>query len=90
MVRLKVLSAVAFGALMTAGGAFAAEAVKPAAYSGNAGNAQEQVKGVEGATNTIGSLPFTGLDLALIVGAGLVLLIAGLALRRISARRTAA
>jgi hypothetical protein len=87
MVRLKVLSAVVFGALMTAGGAFAAEAAKPPAYQGNAGNVQEQVKG---AANTLGSLPFTGLDLALIVGGGLLLLIAGVALRRVSARRTTA
>jgi len=86
MVRLKVLCAVAFGALMTAGGALA-QAAKPPAYNGNAGNVQQNVKG---AANTLGSLPFTGLDLALIVGGGLLLVIAGVALRRVSARRTVA
>jgi hypothetical protein len=35
----------------------------------------------------LGSLPFTGLDLALIVGGGLVLVIAGLSVRRAAGRR---
>jgi hypothetical protein len=73
------------GALVTASGALAQEL--PSAYRGNAGNVQEEVKG---AANTLGALPFTGLDLALIVGGGLLLVIAGVALRRVSARRTAA
>jgi hypothetical protein len=87
VVRLKIVCGVALGALMTAGGALAAEAAKPPAYQGNAGNVQQEVKG---AANTLGSLPFTGLDLALIVGGGLLLVIAGVALRRIATRRAAA
>jgi hypothetical protein len=83
-VRLKIVFAVVIGALVVAGGSFAAQAAKPPAYNGNAGNVQEQVKG---ASNTLGSLPFTGLDLALIVGGGLLLVLAGVSLRRVAARR---
>jgi hypothetical protein len=85
MFRLKLLCGVVVGALVTAGSAFAQQV--PSGYEGNAGNAQEQVKG---AANTLGSLPFTGLDLALIVGGGLLLVIAGVALRRIATRRAPA
>jgi hypothetical protein len=85
--RLKVVFAVAFGALITSGSALAAGAKKPSAYSGAEGNVQQQVKG---ASNTLGALPFTGLDLALIVGAGLLLVIAGVAIRRVSTGRTPA
>jgi len=83
--RLKILCGVVFGALLTASGALAQEL--PSGYKGNAGNVQEEVKG---AANTLGSLPFTGLDLALIVGGGLLLVIAGVALRRIATRRAPA
>jgi len=91
MVRLKKLSLFAFGvvgALVAAGSAFAAD--QPPAYSGREGNVQQQVNGVKGASNTLGSLPFTGLDLALIVGGALLLVIAGVALRRVTANRTPA
>lgn len=84
VVRLKMVLAVAIGALVVAGGSLAASAAKPPAYRGNAGNVQQQVKG---ASNTLGSLPFTGLDLALIVGGGLLLVLAGVSLRRVAARR---
>jgi hypothetical protein len=80
-VRLKIVFTVAIGALVVTGASLAA---KPPAYRGNAGNVQEQVKG---ASNTLGSLPFTGLDLALIVGGGLLLVLAGVSLRRVAARR---
>jgi hypothetical protein len=47
--------------------------------------------GVEGASATIssgsGNLPFTGFDLTLVIGGGLLLLLAGGALRRFSVRR---
>jgi len=58
----------------------------PPTYLGVGGNVQSQVQGTE-ASNTLGSLPFTGLDLSLIVGAALVLLIAGVSLRRLASRR---
>jgi hypothetical protein len=81
--RIKILCAVAIGALALTAGSLAANN-KPPAYQGNAGNVQQEVKG---ATNTLGSLPFTGLDLALIVGGGLVLVIAGVSIRRVANRR---
>ncbi len=84
VVRFKIVFAVALGALVVAGSSFAAGAQKPPAYQGNAGNVQEQVKGAAG---TLGSLPFTGLDLALIVGGGLLLVVAGLSIRRVANRR---
>ena len=39
------------------------------------------------APKTVGSLPFTGLDLTLFVGAGLALLLLGASLRRLGKRR---
>jgi hypothetical protein len=74
---------VAVGALVFAAGSFAAPSAPPA-YRGNAGNVQQEVKG---SANTLGSLPFTGLDLALIVGGGLLLVIAGVSIRRVASRR---
>jgi hypothetical protein len=83
MVRIKVLCVVVIGALALAAGSLAAN-TKPPAYRGNAGNVQQEVKGE---ANTLGSLPFTGLDLALIVGGGLLLVIAGVSIRRVANRR---
>jgi hypothetical protein len=83
--RIKLFCVAVIGALALVGGALAAGNQTPPTYRGTGGNVQEQVKG-EGA-NTLGSLPFTGLDLALIVGGGLVLVIAGVSIRRLAARR---
>jgi hypothetical protein len=71
---------------MVAGGALAAP--KPPAYNGPASQVQQGIAG-EQASGTLGALPFTGLDLALIVGGGLVLLLAGVSLRRVAARNKA-
>jgi hypothetical protein len=49
-------------------------------YGGTGGNIQGDVEG--------GSLPFTGLDLLLLVGAGVLLLAAGFALRRVGRARS--
>ncbi|MCA1834674.1 MAG: hypothetical protein LC750_18430 [Actinobacteria bacterium] len=85
LVRLKIVLAVVIGALVVTAGSLAA--AKPAPYNGNAGNVEQQVNGAAG-SNTLGALPFTGLDLALIVGGGLLLVLAGVSLRRMAARRT--
>jgi hypothetical protein len=50
-------------------------------YGGTGGNIQGDVEGG-------GSLPFTGLDLLLLVGAGVLLLAAGFALRRVGRVKT--
>ncbi|MGH2449744.1 MAG: hypothetical protein ACRDGE_00425 [Candidatus Limnocylindria bacterium] len=55
-------------------------------YGGAAGNVQGQVEG--GASGGGGALPFTGLDLLLLVAAGALLLGAGLALRRLGRVRS--
>jgi hypothetical protein len=51
-------------------------------YGGTGGNIQGDVEGSGGA------LPFTGLDLLLLVGAGVLLLAAGFALRRVGRVRS--
>jgi uncharacterized membrane protein YjjP (DUF1212 family) len=57
-------------------------------YGGAAGTVQTQVNGAVTKTHaatkgaTAGTLPFTGMDLTLIVAGGVVLLVAGLGLRR--------
>jgi hypothetical protein len=73
--------------LLVAAGALAAS--KPPAYRGQGPEVQSQVQaGAHGiAPKTVGILPFTGLDLALFVGAGLLLLLAGGTLRRLGKRR---
>jgi hypothetical protein len=48
-------------------------------YGGGAGGIQSDVEGGGG-----GSLPFTGLDLGLLIGGGLLLLAVGFGLRRLS------
>jgi hypothetical protein len=49
-------------------------------YGGGAGGIQSDVEGGGGG----GSLPFTGLDLGLLIGGGLLLLAVGFGLRRLS------
>lgn len=56
-------------------------------YGGDAGNVQSEVN--QGAVNAAaekGTLPFTGLDLALLVVGGLSLVVVGAGLRRASRR----
>jgi hypothetical protein len=78
------VAVVAPGVLAIAPAAFAAGSVK-AGYGGGAG-VQDEVGQAAGVAS--GSLPFTGLDLVLLVAGGLMLLVLGLFLRR-AAKRTA-
>ena len=87
MIKAMAAAATLLVALVLAGGALAAS--KPPAYKGAGPAVQGQVQaGAHGvAAKTVGSLPFTGLDLALFVGAGLALLLVGGTLRRFGKRR---
>jgi hypothetical protein len=84
--RIKVFVVAASVALILTSGALAATRVPPA-YLGVGGNVQSQVQGAQEGANTLGSLPFTGLDLSLIAGGGLLLLISGATVRRLAKRR---
>ena len=80
-----VLSALVLTA--SAGAATQSPLQRPAGYQGPAGAVQQQVRAGVGESRTLGSLPFTGLDLALGVGAGLLLLLTGGAVRRLASKR---
>jgi len=84
--HIKVFCVTAISMLVLAGSAMAAGTQKPGTYNGTGGNVQQQVQGAT-ASKTLGSLPFTGLDLALIVGGGLLLVIAGVSIRRMASRK---
>lgn len=77
----------------------AAIAASPAAYAGSAqetyggggGNVQTDVQGGANdprgsAADTAGGLPFTGLDLTLMLGGGLILVASGVGLSRLMVR----
>jgi hypothetical protein len=87
MRKIGVTAAAAVAALALGSGAGAAELQKPRGYQGPAGAVQQQVRAGVGESKTLGSLPFTGLDLALGVGGGLLLLLTGGALRRLATKR---
>src|SRR5580765_8009689 len=77
VVALLVLAPTALGAGGSASGG----------YGGNGGNVQNEVsQGAAGAVASQGSLPFTGLDLALLVVGGVSLLVVGAGLRRAAKR----
>ncbi len=76
--------------LMLATSAFAAP--KPGGYRGSAGNVQNAVgpttpAGVIGGTAPSGTLPFTGTDLVVFTAGGLLLIGAGISMRRVRGRR---
>jgi hypothetical protein len=70
--------------------AFAGPAAAQPGYEPPAGQVQSQVQdtgssaGASASDNGSGSLPFTGLDVALLAGAGLLLAGAGFTMRRIT------
>jgi hypothetical protein len=81
------LSAITILALFVA---LAGPAAAQNGYSGTGGQVQTQVQDTGAATSGSGSdsgngsLPFTGLDVALLAGAGLLLAGAGFAMRRVT------
>ena len=85
--RIYVGIATLVAALMAAPAAFAGSAVET--YSGAGGaSAAGVASGASASTaSDPGSLPFTGLDVGLLIGGGLVLLLIGVAMARL-ARRT--
>jgi hypothetical protein len=82
-----VLAALVLGALLVAGSALA---------GGTPGGYQQSGNGVEGTvqkgatsgtpSKTVGTLPFTGLDLGLFAGGALMLVFVGASLRRVARR----
>lgn len=78
--------------LLPASTAFGQSSVR--GYNDQAGQIQAQVDGEDPAVQAVattgggdgggGSLPFTGLDVVLLVGAGGLLVVAGLAMRRLT------
>lgn len=82
--RLYVLGGGVLAYLVMASVALAQDPTQ-SGYGGVAGSVQGDVEGGAsgGAVGGGGALPFTGLDLMLLVGAGVLLLAAGVALRRV-------
>ena len=88
--KLRCLILVAFAFLVLAPAALAAGSGSAGSgYGGNAGGVQNEVnQGAVNAAASKGSLPFTGLDLAMLVVGGLSLVVVGAGLRRASRRQT--
>jgi hypothetical protein len=100
--RVKVRSlivalVVTVAALTASTGAFASGSAQQT-YGGNGGNVQANIQGgakdpqgtqgtAAASAKTPGGLPFTGLDLALMLGGGLVLIASGATLGRVAIRR---
>jgi hypothetical protein len=78
--RLTAFASCGLAYLVTASVALAQDPTQ-SGYGGTGGNIQGDVEGG-------GSLPFTGLDLLLLVGAGVLLLAAGFTLRRVGRVRS--
>jgi hypothetical protein len=89
--RLKVLLGTFIAALGAVPTALAAGGSAQKVYGGAAGVSQAQVATEHAATaSSSGALPFTGLDLVLLGGGGVLLLLVGVALYMISRPRTTA
>jgi hypothetical protein len=95
MTKLRLILALCALSLLLVPAAFAAGGSAGGGYGGAGGNVQQQVNqgqgqgaGALGSSGSSGSLPFTGLDLGLLVAGGAVLLVVGATIRR-AARRNA-
>lgn len=94
---ITLIAGLAIAALIFAPGASAQDSSERG-YGGAGGEVQAQVSGGDtgpqgrggGTADSVGGLPFTGLDLAAALGGGLLLLGAGIVLSRFVARETAA
>ena len=81
--KLRCLFVAAFAVLLLAPAAWGASPGSAGKGYGGGGGVQNEVnEGAVNAQGSSGSLPFTGLDLALLVVGGATLLIAGTGLRR--------
>jgi hypothetical protein len=78
--KVLILAALSLVALALSAAAFATPSALLEEYSGLAG-VQNGVAGQ--GVQASGTLPFTGLDLALVVGGGMLLLLTGWTLRRV-------
>jgi hypothetical protein len=95
MTNLRLILALCVLSLALVPTAFASGGSAGGGYGGSAGNVQQQVNGSQGqgsgalgTSGSSGTLPFTGLDLGLLVAGGAVLLVVGATIRR-AARRNA-
>jgi hypothetical protein len=85
--KLRFVLLVVCAVLAWAPAAFAAGGSAGDGYGGAANVQNEVNQGAAPAVASAGSLPFTGLDLALLVAGGATLLVLGVSLRRAAARR---
>ena len=85
--KLRCLMVLVCAVLLLAPSALAAGGAAGNGYGGSGGNVQNQV-GAGNAAGESGSLPFTGLDLALLVAGGAALLVVGAGMRRAAKRGT--
>lgn len=81
MRRFLIACGVAAASAATATAALAQDAGE-LGYAGDGGNVQRELGGGPVAEVGVGTLPFTGLDLAFLIAAGVVLLATGLLVRR--------
>ena len=88
MKRIVILAAVCVSALAVSAVAFAGPSALLQEYSGLAGEVQQQVPVSTQAVHTSGTLPFTGLDLALLALGALVLMLTGWTLRRVGRKQS--
>ena len=86
MGRRAVVGWILFSALTVPAGAFA-QTPAGRTYGGGGGNVQEDVVSGGGVETVAGPLPFTGVDLAVMVGAAIVLIAVGLTVRRAARAR---